>query len=228
MRLSDLQSTSALQSDISSLIETVSTAEVGASNTKVLANKLCWLEQKFLKQKTKLQKSQKQKPDYFRVEKIQNDNDLFHFYTGFISQEVFYEFLDPVVNELNDWGTHTGKQNYQFKLSPIYQLFWQQWLRLNLKIKDLAFRLSISIGQAFLLAQCLRILQHVHVFVRTSNSMGSSKIWDKYHECCIEISISMQHKWYLSQILLLFPVNTILDDCTLPNIQQCYYTTPNG
>ena len=35
----------------------------------------------------------------------------------------------------------------------------------------------------------------------------------------LKFPFSMQQEWYLSQILLLFPVNTILDDCTLSNIQ---------
>jgi len=57
------------------------------------------------------------KAKYFRVEQIQNDDNLFQFYTGFISYEVllaFYEFLGPVVNKLNYWGTkeRTGKRNY--------------------------------------------------------------------------------------------------------------------
>jgi len=32
-------------------------------------------------------------------------------------QDLFPEFLGPVVNELNYWGTkeRTGKQNYEFK-----------------------------------------------------------------------------------------------------------------
>ena len=61
--------------------------------------------------------------------------------------------------------------------------------------------------------------------VCTSNSMGSSEIWDKYHECCIgngdkfheakpsDLPFPIQQEWYLSQISLLpmlFPVNTIL------------------
>ena len=50
--------------------------------------------------------------------------------------------------------------------------------------------------------------------VRTSDSMGSSEIWDKYHSCCIgNGKFPIQHSWYLSQISLLpmlFPVNTIL------------------
>ena len=44
--------------------------------------------------------------------------------------------------------------------------------------------------------------------------MGSSEIWDKYHECCIgNLPFPIQQEWYLSQISLLpmlFPVNTIL------------------
>ena len=50
--------------------------------------------------------------------------------------------------------------------------------------------------------------------IRTNNSMGSSEIWDKYHECCIgNLPFPTQQEWYLSQISLLpmlFPVNTIL------------------
>jgi len=37
-------------------------------------------------------KSQKRKREYFRVEQIQNDDNLFQFYTGFISYEVFLAF----------------------------------------------------------------------------------------------------------------------------------------
>ena len=65
--LSDVQSTSALPSDISLLIETVSTAEAGASNTEVLVNKALLATVEVL------------------VKQIQNDDDLFRFYTGFIS-----------------------------------------------------------------------------------------------------------------------------------------------
>ena len=53
-----------------------------------------------------------------------------------------------------------------------------------------------------------------HYVISTSNSMGSSEIWDKYHECCIgNLPFPIQQEWYLSQISLLpmlFPVNTIL------------------
>ena len=39
----------------------------------------------------------------------------------------------------------------------------------------------------------------------SSNSMGSSEIWDKYHGSCIEISIFNASRVVLSQISQLFP-----------------------
>ena len=40
-----------------------------------------------------------------------------------------------------------------------------------------------------------------HYVISTSNSMGSSEIWDKYHSCCIgNGKFPIQHSWYLSQI----------------------------
>ena len=47
---------------------------------------------------------------HFKVEQIQNNDRLFRFYTGFISYMVFlafYEFLEPVIHELNYWGSKT-------------------------------------------------------------------------------------------------------------------------
>jgi len=46
-----------------------------------------------------------------------NNDNLFQFYAGYIYYEVFlafYEFLGPVIKELNYWGTKewTDKQNY--------------------------------------------------------------------------------------------------------------------
>ena len=70
---------------------------------------------------------------------------------------------------------------------------------------------------------CFGIRQY---FVCTSNSMGSSEIWDKYHECCIgngdkfheakpsEISIfNATRVVFIPNFIaipMLFPVNTIL------------------
>ena len=97
-------------------------------------------------------KSKKEKPGNFRIvdEQIQHDDDLFQFYTGFISYDIFldfYKFLGPAVNELNYWGMKEsiGQRNYDRKLSPINQLFLTLVkLRLNLKLQDLAFRFGIS------------------------------------------------------------------------------------
>lgn len=88
---------------------------------------------------------------HFRVEQVHNDK-LFQFYTGFISCVVFfafYEFLGPVVNELNYWGskTHSHKQHSTCKLDPINQLFLTLVkLRLNLKVQDLVLRFGLSTG----------------------------------------------------------------------------------
>ena len=71
---------------------------------------------------------------------------------------------------------------------------------------------SLTKKKAF--KQFTKFLQYFTHCVCTSNSMGSSEIWDKYHECCIgNLPFPIQQEWYLSQISLLpmlFPVNTIL------------------
>ena len=55
--------------------------------------------------------------------------------------------------------------------------------------------------------------------VSTSNSMGSSEIWDKCHECCFEISIfNATRVVFIPNFIathMLFPVNTILACCAL-------------
>ena len=45
-----------------------------------------------------------------------------------------------------------------------------------------------------------------HYVNSTSNNMGSSEIWDKYHECCI----GNGDKFHEAKLPMLFPVNTIL------------------
>ena len=48
------------------------------------------------------------KVDYFRIEDIKENDKLISFYTGFVSYLVlsyFFEFLGPVVNNLNYWGS---------------------------------------------------------------------------------------------------------------------------
>ena len=86
----------------------------------------------------------------FRVEQIKNDDQLIRFYTGFTSYMIFltfFEFLGPVVNDLNYWGSKKGqcKCHHIRKLDPMNQLFLTLVkLKLNLKVEDLAFRFKIS------------------------------------------------------------------------------------
>ena len=86
----------------------------------------------------------------FRVEQIKNDDQLIRFYTGFTSYVIFltfFEFLGPVVNDLNYWGSKEGqhKRHCIRKLDPMNQLFLTLVkLKLNLKVEDLAFRFKIS------------------------------------------------------------------------------------
>ena len=62
------------------------------------------------------------------IEQIKNDDQLVCFYTGFTSYVTFlafFEFLGPVVNDLNYWGSKEGqrKRHRTRKLDPINQLF---------------------------------------------------------------------------------------------------------
>ena len=91
------------------------------------------------------------KPKFFRLEDIANDDSLVQFYTGFPSHEVFlavFEFLGPSVNSLHYWGTsarRTGKRGW--KLDPKNQFFLTLIrLRLNVRVRNLAYRFGISIG----------------------------------------------------------------------------------
>ena len=86
----------------------------------------------------------------FRIEQIKDDDQLVRFYTGFTSYVIFLtflEFLGPVVNDLNYWGSKEGqrKRHRTRKLDPMNQLFLTLVkLKLNLKVEDLAFRFKIS------------------------------------------------------------------------------------
>ena len=100
---------------------------------------------------TKLKSQSKKRP--FRIEDIKHDDRLFRFYTGFVSYAVFltfFQFLGPVVDHLNYWGSkdgiHTRKRSR--KLDTQNQLFLTLVkLKLNLKITDLAFRFGSSKSQ---------------------------------------------------------------------------------
>ena len=109
------------------------------------------LEAKNTQLKTEIQQRSKSQ---FRLEDVEDDDKLFHFYTGFISFSVFlafFELLGPVVEKLNYWGSKEGeRQRHRTrKLDSKNQLFLTLIkLRLNLKLTDLAFRFKISPSQA--------------------------------------------------------------------------------
>lgn len=90
---------------------------------------------------------------HFEIEQIHNNDKLVHFYTGFMSYGLFlsfFEFLGPVVDHLVYWGSKEGQHKKQRtrKLNSVNQLFLTLVkLRLNLKLKDLAFRFGLSTSQ---------------------------------------------------------------------------------
>ena len=94
------------------------------------------------------------KKHHFCIEDIQHDDKMVLFYTGFVSFRVFsafFDFLGPAVNHLNYWGSKTRtdlQRRRSFKLDPKNQLFLTLVkLKLNLKLKDLAYRFGISPSQ---------------------------------------------------------------------------------
>ena len=85
------------------------------------------------------------KKHYFRIEDIQDDDKLVLFYTGFVSYMVFsafFEFLRPVVNNLNYWGIFTKYALWatSFSKTGFRNRFFLVLvkLKLNLKLRDLA------------------------------------------------------------------------------------------
>ena len=147
-------SASGILSDISSYIDSASTSllSTGPSNTEVVVNKALIARIESLEVENHLLKSKQAKPPIkFCLDQIKDDDKLFNFYTGFGSYELFKaffdEFLGPVVSELNYWGSkqRAYQRHYDCKLNPMNQLFLTLVkLRLNLKVKDLAFRFGIS------------------------------------------------------------------------------------
>ena len=56
-------------------------------------------------------KSQCDERKYFRIECVADDDNLVHFYTGFVSYRIFvafFDFLGPSVNRLHYWGLREG------------------------------------------------------------------------------------------------------------------------
>ena len=93
------------------------------------------------------------KTRFLRIENIAEKDSLVRFYTGFISCEIllaFFDFLGPSVHKLRYWGESerkTSRRKKKKKLDPLNQLFLTLIrLRLNLAVKDLAFRFGISMG----------------------------------------------------------------------------------
>ena len=144
-------------SDTSTHVSTPQTQAVlsSRSNSEVLVNtallariEVLESENKMLKEKVKTQES---KRVHFRIENITHDDKLVRLYTGFISFMVlmsFFEFLGPSVNELSYWGGRQVTQRKRqrlTKLTPLNQFFLTLVkLKLNLQVRDLAFRFGIS------------------------------------------------------------------------------------
>ena len=117
-----------------------------------------------------LKRKQKGKSvSYFKIEDICHDDKLVQFYTGLLSYTVFlafFEFLGPVVEHLNYWGSKEGhrRRSRSKKLDPKNQLFLTLVkLKLNLKLRDLALRfgLSTSLTSRYLTTWICFLYQHL-------------------------------------------------------------------
>ena len=89
----------------------------------------------------------KKKSLYLQLEQVEHDDMLICFFTGFVSCAVFLAFSGPAVNELRYLGEKgvKGLRHRVRVLEPVNQLFLTLVkLKLNLKLKDLAFRFGIS------------------------------------------------------------------------------------
>ena len=117
--------------------------------SEVLVNTALLARIEVLEAENRQLKSQSQ-IQYFRISQIRHSDKLVRFFTGFVSYMVFiafFEFLGPAVNELTYWGSKESRQlrRRKCKLDPENQLFLTLIkLKLNLRLKDLAFRFGIS------------------------------------------------------------------------------------
>ena len=107
-----------------------------------------------LESETKKLKEAPKRKHLFNIEDIQHDDKMILFYTGFVSFRIFsafFEFLGPAVDHLNYWGSKKRvdlQRGRSFKLDPKNQLFLVLVkLKLNLKLKYLAYRFGISPSQ---------------------------------------------------------------------------------
>ena len=148
----ELPSESDAMSDCPS--SSIQSLEVPSKNTEVLVNTALLARIESLEAENRHLKASPQGSQPFRIEQIQGNDHLVRFYTGFVSYMIFtafFDFLGPVVNELNYWGSKkkvsTRQRRRSHKLDPKNQFFLTLVkLRLNLKVKDLAFRFGISTG----------------------------------------------------------------------------------
>ena len=124
------------------------------SSTEVLVNTALLARIEALEAENARLKSEPQKA-HFQLEDIEHDDNRVRFYTGFVSYAVFiafFEFLGPVVNHLNYWGSkeRIRKRQRKRKLDPKNQLFLtlvKLIQKLNLRFKDLGFRFGLSMSQ---------------------------------------------------------------------------------
>ena len=79
------------------------------------------------------------------VEDLKDNENLFSFYTGFKSYNIFlafFEFLGPAVYKLNYWGSKTTQVRKTSANGPLLMTLMK--LRLKLKTLDLSFRFGVS------------------------------------------------------------------------------------
>ena len=91
------------------------------------------------------------KVSYFRIEDINANDCLICFLLAFLAMKFycfFFDFIGPC-DRLQYWGSRKAKttRRRKTKLSPLNQPFLTLVkLRLNLSVKDLAYRFGISTG----------------------------------------------------------------------------------
>ena len=121
-----------------------------SNSSEVLVNTALLSRIEVLEAENARLKTQQKISKHFRIEAIQHNDKLVRFYTGFVSFMVFlafFDFLGPVVEHLNYWGSKEGvrQRRRARKLDPRNQLFLTLVkLKLNLKVTDLAFRFGLS------------------------------------------------------------------------------------
>ena len=136
------------------------------SSTEVLVNTALLARIEALEAENARLKSEPQKA-HFLLKDIEHDDNLVRFYTCFVSYAIFiafFEFLGPVVNHLNYWGSKERicKRQRKRKLDPKNQLFFTLVkLKLNLRFKDLGFRFGLSMSQVSrYITTCICFLYH--------------------------------------------------------------------